>query len=1173
MREPILVLVVKKMKAIGAYAVIIMVMISSVVMIIGPMNPTIPSVEAASTRASGPASVDLETSGDFVILSKSGISTTGTTLITGDIGVSPIAHTALTGFSETMDSSNEFSTSAYVIGKLYAADYTDPTPAKMTTAVSDMETAYTDAAGRTLPNATELGAGDISTLTIVPGLYKWGTGVNIDDRGVTLSGGADDVWIFQISGDLTVANGAIVTLSGGAKASNIFWQVGGGAGAILGTTSVFNGNILALKAIVLKTGATLNGRALAQTAVTLDANAVTEPSSVPIAIVFPPLIPYWMNTSPRTINATGSASSDSIELYYRYTVDNTTWGAWSTFGNDTAFPWGWSFTFPNGEGYYQFYTRAHDNATNFDAAPVEADQFCAYKITPPMVRSTIPADDAKGAAINSAITAIFSEVMNPLTITNSTFTLMRGATPVPGTVTYGGITATFTPESILENVTVYTATITTGAKDLAGNALAVDYVWTFTTGSAPDNTAPMVRSTIPADDAKGAAINSAITAIFSEVMNPLTITTSTFTLMQGATPVPGTVTYAGITATFTPESILENATAYTATITTGAKDLVGNALAIDYVWTFTTGSAPDNTAPMVRSTIPADDATGRSVYSAITAIFSEAMNPLTITTSTFTLMQGATPVPGTVTYAGITVTFTPESILETATIYTATITTGAKDLAGNALAVDYVWNFTTDDTATQGLIDLGLAGDFVILSKSGISTTGTTLITGDIGVSPIAHTALTGFSETMDSSNEFSTSAYVIGKLYAADYTDPTPAKMTTAVSDMETAYIDLAGRTLPDATELGAGDISTLTIVPGLYKWGTGVNIDDRGVTLSGSANGVWIFQISGDLTVANGAIVTLSGGAKASNIFWQVGGGAGAILGTTSVFNGNILALKAIVLKTGATLNGRALAQTAVTLDANSVQLMQIEFFDIEIGPMLYDDNTPAVNVTVILSGDTRADFEGKTNAAGYVVFQDKVPGSYMVKVVGPVDNVTFNLTLTPSGETVYATLPRLTASPDKIAVTIGPVKDTKGNPLVGAKVTLKIDGQTYTGTTDNSGNVVFQLPIGSKGKTMNITIVKDGYDKAEYNAVLGQDGKPTSSPPAMKKVSGEDGRDMTLIIIIFVIILVAIIAIIIGAFVSIGNRSKKAHDGTVMKGNMSEEEAHDKEEGDEEDKNEEE
>jgi hypothetical protein len=209
-----------------------------------------------------------------VILAKSAVSTTGTTSIVGDLGLSPSAGSFFTGFSETMDSSNEFSTSAIVTGKLYAADYAPPTPTKLTTAVSDMETAYTDAAGRSNPDFTELGAGNIDGMTLTPGLYKWGTSVGFPN-GVTLSGGSNDVWIFQIAGDLNVGNGAMVTLSGGAQAKNIFWQVAGQA--TLGTTSNFKGIVLCQTAIVLSTGAAMNGRALAQTAVTLDANAVTVP--------------------------------------------------------------------------------------------------------------------------------------------------------------------------------------------------------------------------------------------------------------------------------------------------------------------------------------------------------------------------------------------------------------------------------------------------------------------------------------------------------------------------------------------------------------------------------------------------------------------------------------------------------------------------------------------------------------------------------------------------------------------------------------------------------------------------------------------------------------------------------------------------------------------------------
>ena len=220
--------------------------------------------------AAGPAAVDLGTAGTFVILSKAGISTTGITKITGNIGVSPIAATAITGFGLVLDRSGTFSRSALVTGKVYAADYTAPTPSKLTAAVGAMETAYRDAAARPA-GVTELGAGNIGGLTLVPGVYKWGTGVTIPTD-VTLSGGKNAVWIFQIAGTLNISSAKKVILQGGAQASNIFWQVAGAT--TLGTGSTFNGTILDKTNIALQTGAVLNGRALAQTAVTLDANAV-----------------------------------------------------------------------------------------------------------------------------------------------------------------------------------------------------------------------------------------------------------------------------------------------------------------------------------------------------------------------------------------------------------------------------------------------------------------------------------------------------------------------------------------------------------------------------------------------------------------------------------------------------------------------------------------------------------------------------------------------------------------------------------------------------------------------------------------------------------------------------------------------------------------------------------
>lgn len=262
---------------------------------------------SSTVNAAGPDGVNLGSAGDFVLLGKTGISTTGTTAITGDIGVSPAAATYITGFGLIMDTSNTFSTSSLVTGKVYAADYTAPTPTKMTTAISNMETAYTDAAGRTNPTATELGSGNIGGLTIAPGLYKWGTSVTVPTD-VTLSGSANDVWIFQIAQDLSLSSGVHINLAGGAKAANIFWQVAGQT--TLGTTSVFNGNILDQTAVVFNTGATLNGRALAQTAVTLDSNSVIIPAVVSVTPT-PEVTPTPVVTPTTTVNTTVTPSSTS----------------------------------------------------------------------------------------------------------------------------------------------------------------------------------------------------------------------------------------------------------------------------------------------------------------------------------------------------------------------------------------------------------------------------------------------------------------------------------------------------------------------------------------------------------------------------------------------------------------------------------------------------------------------------------------------------------------------------------------------------------------------------------------------------------------------------------------------------------------------------------------------
>ena len=345
-------------------------------------------------------------------------------------------------------------------------------------------------------------------------------------------------------------------------------------------------------------------------------------------------------------------------------------------------------------------------------------------------------------------------------------------------------------------------------------------------------------------------------------------------------------------------------------------------------------------APTVTATNPANNATNVSTSTnssgnivtgtIVSATFSMAMNPATIVSptagslKTFTLkVKNGANVPGTVKMnaANTVAIFTPSAAaLNTNTTYAATISKAAKSAGGTALSSAYTWTFKTRATAStaQAPVNLGVAGNFVALAKTGISTVPSSILTGDIGVSPIDHTAITGFSSTADSSNTFATSTQVVGKIYAADYATPTPAYMTSAVGDMALAYTDAAGRSLPNFTELGSGQIGGLTLVPGLYKWGSNVLISSN-VTLSGGPNDVWIFQIAGNITQAASTHVTLAGGALPKNVFWQ---SAGSIsIGASAHFEGIILAKTLIALNTSASANGRLLSQTAVTLDQNAV------------------------------------------------------------------------------------------------------------------------------------------------------------------------------------------------------------------------------------------------------------
>lgn len=335
--------------------------------------------------------------------------------------------------------------------------------------------------------------------------------------------------------------------------------------------------------------------------------------------------------------------------------------------------------------------------------------------------------------------------------------------------------------------------------------------------------------------------------------------------------------------------------------------------------TDTTDGSP-HAIPTVLSTTPLADATGVAINAPVTITFSESMDGTSLNTATLLLHGGSpsAPVAGTVIYDGDKATFWPAMHLASQSEFTATITTGAQSAAGISLEGDHSWTYTTSAALAPDVpVPLGSAGDFAVLAKSGISTVPASMITGDIGVSPAAGTAITGFSLTAHASGTYATSTQVTGAVYAADDTSPTPSMLTTAITDLEIALTDAASRA-PTSLDLGAGNLGGLTLAPGVYTWSTGVLIPTD-VTLSGSATDTWIFQIAQDLIVESGVRVVLAGGAVPENIFWQVSGFVD--LGTTAHLEGSVLSHTAVTMRTGATLNGRLLARTAVALDANTI------------------------------------------------------------------------------------------------------------------------------------------------------------------------------------------------------------------------------------------------------------
>lgn len=333
----------------------------------------------------------------------------------------------------------------------------------------------------------------------------------------------------------------------------------------------------------------------------------------------------------------------------------------------------------------------------------------------------------------------------------------------------------------------------------------------------------------------------------------------------------------------------------------------------------------DTSAPTVGSSDPGSPAApgaGVSPNAQVTVTFSEPMAPLTITNgTTLTVSLAGVAIAGAVASVDEVATFTPAAPLLLDTTYEVMLTTAATDVAGNALAAPYTWTFKTDATTPAGPapVPLGAAGNYVVLAKSEITNVPTSKITGNLAISPAAATYIAGFSVTKVGT--YWTSAQVTGKLFAADNDAPTPSNLTTAVSNMEAAYTNAAGRPAPPVgpyLDLGAGNIGGQTLAPGLYRWNSTVTIPDD-VVLAGAANDVWIFQITGNVMMSANKAITFTGGAKPKNVFWQV---AGVVdVGASAHAEGVVLSKTLIKLGTGASINGRLLAQTAVNLAGNTI------------------------------------------------------------------------------------------------------------------------------------------------------------------------------------------------------------------------------------------------------------
>ena len=315
---------------------------------------------------------------------------------------------------------------------------------------------------------------------------------------------------------------------------------------------------------------------------------------------------------------------------------------------------------------------------------------------PPLVTSVAPQGGAVDVPVNTAVMATFSEALDPAMDLSAAMAVFDGPSRLDGLYDLAGDTLTFVPSDLLRDDSLYTVELSTAITDLAGNPMSAPYGWSFTTAQAVDLTPPQVVSTEPLIGALDVAPNTTVSVTFSEPVDAFTVNGSSFTVDDGGTFVDGLVSHSESVAVFTPKQPLAYDTTYMVTLTTEITDLAGNPLEDFVAWSFSTGSAPDTTAPVVLNTLPANGEQNVTSTVQVTVQFSESMNAATLNTASFTLSAAAGPVAGTVIAGDTSASFVPDAALNLNETYTAQVSTAATDLAGNPLAFPVTWSFSTE---------------------------------------------------------------------------------------------------------------------------------------------------------------------------------------------------------------------------------------------------------------------------------------------------------------------------------------------------------------------------------------------------------------------------------------------------------------------------------------------